>query len=135
LGLVLCLTKSTKSLMWVHGSLCTYARTHTHSFCLFLSLTHTHIHTGAQDSRWPQEICRIQKQKSRVTANTAYCIGVSCDLNLHSQSRSSLFSGTWQKRYRELHNRLRCKIEEMTFQMQYAVHTGGQNSRLSTRDM
>jgi len=43
---------------------------HAHSFCLSLSHTHTQIHAGAQDSRWPQKICRIQKQKSRVTTRS-----------------------------------------------------------------
>ena len=44
--------------------------------------------------------------------------GVSFNLNLQSQSHWSLFNGTWQKRPRELENRLRFEKEEMTLQMQ-----------------
>ena len=44
--------------------------------------------------------------------------GASFSLNLQSQSPWSLFNGTWQKRPRELENRLRFEIEEMTLQMQ-----------------
>jgi len=44
--------------------------------------------------------------------------GASFNLNAQSQSRWSLFNGTWQKRPRELENRLRFEIEEMTLQMQ-----------------
>ena len=46
----------------------------------------------------------------------------SFNLNLESQSRWSLFNGTWQKRPRELDHRLSLKKEEMTLQMQWAVH-------------
>jgi len=42
-------------------------------------------------------------------------------LNLQSQSPWSLFNGTWQKRPRELDDRLRIEIEEMTLQMQQGV--------------
>jgi len=48
--------------------------------------------------------------------------GVSFKLNLQSQSPWSLFNGTWQKRPRELDHRLTLEIEEMTLQMQWAVH-------------
>ena len=41
-------------------------------------------------------------------------IGVSSNLNLHSQFNWSLFNRMWQKRPRELDYRLRFKIEEMT---------------------
>jgi len=44
--------------------------------------------------------------------------GVSFNHNLWSQSPWSLFDGTWQKRPRELHRRLRFENEEMTLQMQ-----------------
>jgi len=48
--------------------------------------------------------------------------GVSLDLNPQSQSLWSLFDGTWQKRPRELDHRLWIENEEMTLQMQQAVH-------------
>jgi len=38
--------------------------------------------------------------------------GVSCNLNLQSQSPWSLFNGTWQKRPRELDHQLRFEIEK-----------------------
>jgi len=44
--------------------------------------------------------------------------GVSFHLSLQSQSRESLFNGTWQKRPRALDHRLRFEIEEMALQMQ-----------------
>jgi len=44
--------------------------------------------------------------------------GLSFHLNLQSQSPWSLFTGTWQKRPRQLDYRLRLEIGEMTFQMQ-----------------
>jgi len=47
--------------------------------------------------------------------------GVSVNLNLQSRSHWSLFNRTWQKRPRELDDRLRFEIEEMTLQMQQAV--------------
>ena len=43
--------------------------------------------------------------------------GVSCNLNLQSQSPWSLFSGTGQRRPRKLYHRLRFENEEMTLQM------------------
>ena len=43
--------------------------------------------------------------------------GVSFNLNRQSQSHWSLFNGTWQKRLRELDDRLRFEIEEMTLQI------------------
>jgi len=45
-------------------------------------------------------------------------IGVSFNLNLHSQSHWSLFNGTWQQRPKQLNNRLRFEKEEMTLQKQ-----------------
>jgi len=48
--------------------------------------------------------------------------GVSFDFNLQSQSPWSLFNETWQKRPRKLEHRLRFEIEEMTLQIQQAVH-------------
>jgi len=41
---------------------------------------------------------------------------VSFHLNLQSHSNRSLFIGTWQKRRRELDDRLRLQIEELTLQ-------------------
>jgi len=43
-------------------------------------------------------------------------------LNLQSQSRWSLFNGTWQKGPRELDYWLRFEIQETTLQMQQAIH-------------
>jgi len=43
--------------------------------------------------------------------------GVSFNLNRQSQCHWSLFNGTWQKRLRELDDRLRFEIEEMTLQI------------------
>ena len=47
--------------------------------------------------------------------------GVSCNLNLQSQSHWSLFNGTWWKRPRERDHRLRFENSETTLQMQQAV--------------
>jgi len=47
--------------------------------------------------------------------------GVSINPSLQSQSHWSLFNRTWQKRPRELDDRLRFKTEETTLQMQQAV--------------
>jgi hypothetical protein len=47
--------------------------------------------------------------------------GASFNLNLQSQSHSSLFNRTWQKRPRELHHWSRFEKEDMTLQMQQAV--------------
>ena len=55
---------------------------------------------------------------SEVQCSTAYCIWSVIQSQLQSQSRWSLFNGTWQKRRRELENRLRFEIEEMTLQVQ-----------------
>jgi len=46
---------------------------------------------------------------------------VAFNLILQSQSNWSLFSGTWQKRRKELFNRLSLEIGKMTLQMQWAV--------------
>ena len=48
--------------------------------------------------------------------------GVAFSLNLQSQSHSSLFNGTWQKRPRDLDYWLRFEIEERTLQIQQAVN-------------
>ena len=47
--------------------------------------------------------------------------GVLINLNLQSQSHRSFFSGTWQKRPRELDIRLRFEIEKISLQMHKAV--------------
>jgi len=46
---------------------------------------------------------------------------MSFNLNLQSQSHSSLFDGTWQQRLREQDHRLRFEIEEKTLEMQEGV--------------
>jgi len=62
---------------------------------------------------------RWYKRVLDLTSNMVQPIafGVSFNFNLQSQSHWSLFNGTWQKRPRELENRLRSEIEEMTLQM------------------
>ena len=45
---------------------------------------------------------------------------VSFNLHLPSESRWSLFNGTWQKRLKKLDPRLRSETEEMTLHMQQA---------------
>jgi len=45
-------------------------------------------------------------------------IGVSFILSLQSQCHGSLFDGTWQKRPRELDDRVRLEKKELTLQMQ-----------------
>jgi len=53
--------------------------------------------------------------------------GLSLNLNLPGQSQSHwfLFKGSWQKRPRTLDHRLKFENEEMTLQMQQAIHQSG----------
>ena len=55
---------------------------------------------------------------SEVQYGTAYFIWSIIQSQLQSQSRWSLFNGTWQKRPRELENRLSFEIRDMKLQMQ-----------------
>jgi len=64
----------------------------------------------------------ITKQSEHVSRIQSIASGMSCNLNIHSQSHWSLFNGTWRKRPRERDHRLRFEFEEMILQIQQAVH-------------
>mmetsp|Transcript_39367 Transcript_39367/g.63455 ORF Transcript_39367/g.63455 Transcript_39367/m.63455 type:complete len:124 (+) Transcript_39367:3035-3406(+) len=118
----------------IESSQHTYTHTHTH----YHTHTITHIHwqrfgivLGYQflvqkcgrDSKIgsvSKETCvdRLLKLPGLVQKVQAIASGESSNLILQSQSNWSLFNGTWQKRHRELENRLSCEIGEMTLRMQ-----------------
>ena len=104
-----------------------HTRTHTHT------ITHIHwqrfgIVLGYQflvQKRFKNRVCferdmgRQAPEAARpCSESTGYCIWRATNLILQSQSNWSLFNGTWQKRHRELENRLSCEIGEMTLRMQ-----------------
>jgi len=72
-------------------------------------------HASAHSSLITHDVCNTSTQQTQLQP---IAFGVSFILNLQSQSHRSLSSGTWQKRRRELDNRLSFEIRKITLQVQ-----------------
>ena len=66
----------------------------------------------------PEHFNYFGKSWVKISLVQPIAFGVSFDLNVQSLSPWSLFNGTWQKRPRELDNRLKFENEEMILHMQ-----------------